>query len=471
MQRATNLATSLYPTSDSDSNVSHLICGCPSATTAPTKSPRLTHLTLALLTVGMLGLSGCQTIKSLTGKDSDAIVTAAKSDAAYYQEAVTAMEKGNYVYATEQLGELRTFYPTGVYAEQALLDLMYSQFQSKEYELAAASAEQFMKLYPRNIQVDYAYYVRGVANMQAGNSTLLHLAHLKQAHRDTAYLRLAFNNFQELVARYPNSAYTPDAALRMSYIYNQLAESELEAARWYIKRDAYVAAANRAKWVFQFYPLSEQTPEAIAILAYSHEQLGLADLAQKYKTLLQINYPEWLGANGEVAINRSSGWLNRLTFGQLGRSVTSNAANASKAASTYTGPTTTQIIQQAAQLQLPDDTDNAAIAPMQTSLATLANSRNGGINVGLALPEEDNRPLSSPSTSNRSGAATIPVSPQTLYPAAPPLEPSDAGSDSSTSTNLPRRTPTAGTAATNADTNADVNTNSTSTPDAPLVNP
>lgn len=346
---------------------------------------RKTKLTVALLTAGMLSLTGCQTLKNITGKDSDAVATAEKTDAQYYKEAVDAMDKGRYIYAAEQLSELRTFYPTGAYAEQALLDLMYSQFQSNEYALAVTSAEQFIKLYPRNNQVDYAYYVRGVANMQAGTSSLLNITKLQQAHRDTSYYRLAFGNFQELLAKFPNSSYAPDAAQRMTYIYNQFAESELSAARWYIKREAYVAAANRAKWVFQYFPQSQQVPEAIAILAYTNEQLGLNDLAQQYKTLLQINYPEWLTRDGKVRIsnNRAGSLLSRMTYGKLGRS--DKRADSDAETSTYTGPTKQQIIQQAAQLQLP--TDNAAT--FGQNLPAIESGRRG-VNLGLGLPEEAN---------------------------------------------------------------------------------
>ncbi|WP_227431006.1 outer membrane protein assembly factor BamD, partial [Psychrobacter sp. I-STPA6b] len=145
----------------------------------------------------------------------------------------------------------RTFYPTGRYAEQALLDMMYAQFEINEYEAAANSSNQFISLYPSNPQVSYAYYVRGVANMQ-GSSEGIKLFPVNQAERDTAYYRLAFANFQELIGKYPNSPYAPDAAQRMIFIYNQFAESELNAANWYIEREAYVAAANRAKWVFQY---------------------------------------------------------------------------------------------------------------------------------------------------------------------------------------------------------------------------
>lgn len=350
----------------------------------PSHSSRKTKFTLALLAAGMLSLSGCQTLKNITGKDTDAVASAEKSDAQYYKEAVESMEKGRYIYASEQLSELRTFYPTGPYAEQALLDLMYSQFQSDEYGLAVTSAEQFIKLYPRNPQVDYAYYVRGVANMQTGTSSLLNAVKLQQAHRDTSYYRLAFSNFQELLTKFPNSSYAPDAAQRMIYIYNQFAESELTAARWYIKREAHVAAANRARWVFQYYPQSQQIPEAIAILAYSNEQLGLNDLAQQYKTLLQINYPEWLTADGKVRIsnNRAGSLLSRMTYGKLGRSDKRTDSNATQN-SEYTGPTKQQVIYKAAQLQLP--TDNATLS--EQTLPTINTGRRG-VNLGLGLPDE-----------------------------------------------------------------------------------
>lgn len=367
-------------------------------------SPLAKSTAIALLGAS-IGLSGCQTIKNLTGnKSDDAVVTAEKSESGYYQEAVESLEKGRYLAATGALNDLRTFYPTGRYAEQALLDLMYSQFQSKEYSEAALSAERFIKLYPNNPQVDYAYYVRGVANMQASTSALLSLAKQKQAHRDTSYMRLAFADFQELVDRFPNSIYAPDAAQRMSYIYNQLAENELAAARWYIKRQAYVAAANRAKWVFQFYPLSEQVPEAIAILAYSNEQLGLNDLAQDYKTLLQINYPQWLGKNGDVRLNgtHNGTWLNKITFGKLGRS---EASQPTTAVSPYTGATKEQIVQHAAQLQLTPENRTSN----QTSSTTFDTSRNSGIQFGLNLPENDSEQINSQGSTNQAAKNSMVV--------------------------------------------------------------
>lgn len=372
---------------------------------------KLSSITLLALSVNLVG---CQTFKNLTGgKDVDAVETAEKSEQAYYNDAITQIDKGRYTQAIEDLTNLRTFYPTGQYAEQALLDMMYAQYESGKYEMAAASAEQFIRLYPSNPQVSYAYYVRGVANMQ-GSSEGLKLFKLNQAERDTAYFRLAFANFQELINKYPNSPYTPDAAQRMTFIYNQFAESEMSAARWYIEREAYVAAANRAKWVFQYYPLSESIPEAIAVLAYSYDKLGMTDLANEYKTLLQINYPTWLTRDGRVKLStkRDRSWFNKFTFGQLGRS---GMKDTSVATGEYNGATKTQIVRNAQQLRLPaNNTANTNTAPSSASTSS-APTRNRGINIGLGLPEAETERVTD-QASTGSTAREANVDPQNTNP-------------------------------------------------------
>ena len=369
---------------------------------------KLSSITLLALSVNLVG---CQTFKNLTGgKDVDAVATAEKSEQGYYNDAIAQIDKGRYTQAIEDLNNLRTFYPTGQYAEQALLDVMYAQYESGKFEAAAASAEQFISLYPSNPQVSYAYYVRGVANMQ-GSSEGLKLFKLNQAERDTAYLRIAFANFQELINKYPNSPYAPDAAQRMTFIYNQFAESEMSAANWYVEREAYVAAVNRAKWVFQYYPLSESVPDALAVLAYSHEKLGLNDLANEYKTLLQINYPNMLSADGRVKLNtkRERTLFNKLTFGQLNRF----NKDTSVASGNYNGATKTQVIRNANQLRLPSD--NAAAANANAPLNMSPKRANSGINVGLGLPEATTERVTSQSSTGDT-AREADVDPQNMNP-------------------------------------------------------
>lgn len=326
-----------------------------------------------------VAMTGCATIKGAVKKDKDVIVTAEKSEQDYYQSAQNALAKERYREAIIALTNVRTFYPTGKYAQQALLDLIYAQYQAKDYESVTASTAEFMRSYPTSPHIDYALYVQGVTNMD-GSPKSGRLIRLNQAERDTSYLRLAFNDFNTLVNQRPDSVYVPDAVQRMTALYNHFAYHELEASRWYLKRDAYVAAANRAKWVFQYFPQSNQVPEAIAILAYSNQKLGLTDTANQYKTLLQINYPHYLASDGSVKIGTNVGLsygkkaLSALTFGKFGRVSDTQSYQGS-----YEGQTRTQLINQANTLQLPPaDTSTERPAPTQKQRT-----------IGLGLPAEE----------------------------------------------------------------------------------
>lgn len=309
---------------------------------------------ITALIAGSVAVTGCTTLKSAIGKKEKIVTTANKSDSGYYQEAQDALAKERYREAIMALNNLRTFYPTSRHAEEALLDLIYAQYQANDFEAVTQTTGEFIRAYPTSRHIDYALYAQGVTNM-GGSPKASRLFRMDQSQRDTSWLRLAFNDFQVLVSNYPNSPYAPDAAQRMIALYNDFAEHELVAARWYIKRDAYLAAANRAKWVFQYYPQSEAIPEAIAILAHSYDKLDMNDTAKQYKTLLQINYPQYLSANGEVRLPNqgASSWgkrtLSMITLGKLGR----NKDNFEAVSGNYTGETRTQVIRQAAGLSLP----------------------------------------------------------------------------------------------------------------------
>lgn len=303
---------------------------------------------LVALTTALL-MTGCSTLTQVFDKEEAVITTAQKNETAYYQDAQNALAKERYQEAILALNNIRTFYPTGIYAQQALLDLIYAQYQANNFEAVTVSTAEFIRSYPTSKHIDYALYVQGVTNMD-GSPKSSRLFRLEQSERDISYLRLAFNDFSTLITRYPNSPYASDAAQRMIALYNDFAKHELVVARWYIKRDAHVAAVNRAKWVFQYYPQSNQVPEAIAILAHSHEKLGLTDTANQYKTLLQINYPHYLNADGSVRLENTGGLLSRLTFGKFGQ-----AKDAPKHTEPYTGATRTQLIGSATSLKLPAD--------------------------------------------------------------------------------------------------------------------
>jgi outer membrane protein assembly factor BamD len=245
------------------------------------------------------------------------------SEQVYYQRAIAALDKGQYNEASKQLEALDTYFPTGRYSQQAQLDLMYTKFKQGEYPAAVTLAERFIRLNPQHPQADYAYYLRGVANMEQNYDGLLRYTSLRQAHRDTGYLKVAYQNFAEFVRRYPSSKYAVDAAQRMLFIGQELAESEMNAARFNIERKAWVAALQRGRWVLEYYPQTPQIPEAIATIAYAYQQLGDQQSAQQYIQLLQSNYPNLIKSNGAInlkAARHQASLFNRFSLGIFGRS-------------------------------------------------------------------------------------------------------------------------------------------------------
>lgn len=356
------------------------------------------------LTSLALSLSGCQSLSWFNKSKNDVVATADNSAEGYYRIASNALAKGNYNHAAENLNNLRTFYPADKLAQQALLDLIYTAYQQDEYEQATDYAKQFITLYPTHPKVDYAQYVKGVATMQ-GESGFLNLFNLDKSQRDTAYYRAAFYDFLALVSNYPNSMYAPDAAQRMTYIYNQLAAHEMHAADWYVKQEAYLAAANRAKWVFQYYPQSRSIPHAIATMAYAYEQLGMHKTAKDYKTLLQINYPYLLTSHGQVRLPNENqrSWLNKISFGKLGKASDSQEPQMT---GNYTGATKEQFIQQASQLQLPTNVDMTEMSNHGNSGFT--NSDSNTIHFGLADERRINHDAI-PATTDLDNAMTAPI--------------------------------------------------------------
>ncbi len=282
--------------------------------------PRLTGLALPVVLSGSLLMSACS---SLSGGKSDAKKDTGptKTEQGYYESAQRSLENARFDDATKDLMALETYYPVGAYTEQTELDLMYARFRTSDYPGVITAADRFIKLYPQNPQLDYAYYIKGVANMETGADTLLRYTNLNSAHRDTGYLRAAYDNFRDLISKFPQSAYAPDSAQRMRFITNQFAEGEMNIARYNLERKAYVAAAARARWVVEYYQQTPQVPEALATLVVCYQKLGMDDLAKQYLDVLNSNYPKLVhGDTVNLAEARGEASLfNRMTLGILGR--------------------------------------------------------------------------------------------------------------------------------------------------------
>lgn len=355
-------------------------------------------LVAASLTAASVSFTGCSTVKSLFGDDKKAEATRGipkKSEAEYFSEAQKHLSKQRYDLAEKLLSDLRTFYPVGENSEQAQLDLVYIKYQQGEFEQAVLAADRFIRLYPTNADVDYAHYVKGVSMMNSGYGGIMKYTQLKQAHRDTSYLRAAFAAFDTLIKRHPESKYTPDAIERMHFIYNQFAEAEMHAARFNLKRGAYVGAAERARWVLQYFPQSPQTPEAIATLAHAYDQLGLTESASKQKALLRANYPQLLSGDTVLlkAARTPASWLNKLTLGVVGRP--SAAAQLTSTAQAPAGIIPIPSRGRTAPAALPPAvstpaTDTTGTAPRQAVRPST------NITLGLGLPASDDSTETTP---------------------------------------------------------------------------
>ena len=272
--------------------------------------------------------SGCAVFKGSEKPDAGP----AFSEQIYYERAQKSLLRNQLEDASIALEALDTYYPTGVYTEQAQLDLMYTRFRQSDYTSAVSTAERFIRLYPNNPQLDYAHYLRGVANMEIGFDSLLRYTSLQQAHRDVGFLRIAYDNFNELLQKYPNSRYRQDAIQRLQHINQQFAESEMNVARYNVKRGAWVGAIQRARWVLEYYPQTPQIPEAIATLGHSYQQLGMPEQAAQYIELLRLNYPSLVQGDqiNLRAAQYQPSWLNRVTLGIAGgrsKSVTSTGSS------------------------------------------------------------------------------------------------------------------------------------------------
>jgi outer membrane protein assembly factor BamD len=222
------------------------------------------------------------------------------SAAKLYTAAKEALHEGNFTQAIQMFEKLEARFPYGPYAEQAQLEIAYAYYKDNEPISAIAACDRFTKLHPNHANVDYAHYLKGLANFVEDQNLLAGLADQDMSERDPKAAREAFAAFKELVTQFPDSKYTPDARARMTYLVNALAANEVHVARYYYKRGAYVAAANRGKYVLQHYQQAPALEEALAIMARSYDRLGLADLRDDASRVLRQNFPNslWLSGDG-----------------------------------------------------------------------------------------------------------------------------------------------------------------------------
>lgn len=207
-----------------------------------------------------------------------------------YTIAKESSDDHNYEKAVKQFEKLQSRYPYGRYAQQAQMEIAYAYYKHSEPAPAIAALDRFVKMYPNSKHLDYVIYLKGLINFNENINSLLGTFFMQDpSERDPAALRDSFDAFKELATKFPDSKYTPDARLRMQYLLNTLAKSEIHVASYYLRRGAYVAASNRAKGVLIDYPQTPQTREALQILVQSYEAMGMNDLRDDAQRVLALN--------------------------------------------------------------------------------------------------------------------------------------------------------------------------------------
>jgi len=242
--------------------------------------------TASALTVLVLLASGCSLLPDQIDE------TAGWSANKLYAEAKDNMSEGGYDKAIKYFEKLEARYPYGRYAQQAQLEVAYAYFRQQETANAIAACERFIRLHPNHPNVDYAYYLKGLANFNEDLGILGYVSNQDLTERDPRAAKEAFDAFKDLVTKFPESRYTPDATARMKYLVNALASLEVHVARYYMKRNAYVAAINRAQYALINYPEAPATEEALFIMVKAYDLMGMNDLRDDVERVMRKNYPD-----------------------------------------------------------------------------------------------------------------------------------------------------------------------------------
>lgn len=253
---------------------------------------RLTLLNILLITCLGFGLPGCETLKDITSKDTNTEDEYAGWKAEkFLAEAKKSMESGNYEKAIKLYESLEARYPFGDFSAQTQIDIAYAYYKNDDPDNALAAADRFIKINPRSPGIDYAYYLKGLVNYNRGFGFLDRFLPTDSSQRDPASAREAYDNFADLIRRFPNSKYIADARERMTALRNNLAMHEIHVARYYMKRKAYLAAVNRASTVIEKYDRTPAVPYALQILQEAYTRLERPELANDAARVYQMNYP------------------------------------------------------------------------------------------------------------------------------------------------------------------------------------
>ena len=199
------------------------------------------------------------------------------------------MDSVSYEKAIKLFENLQSRFPYGRYAQQAQLETAYAYYKQGESDSALSTIDRFIKQYPNNVHADYAYYLKGLINFNEELGLFGDATTSNMSERDPRGMRDSFDTFRELVTRFPNSKYAPDARLRLQYLINALARHETRIAGYYLRRGAYVAASRRANGVLSEFPQTMYTRDALQIMVQAYDAMGMKDLRDDAQRVLDLN--------------------------------------------------------------------------------------------------------------------------------------------------------------------------------------
>ena len=217
----------------------------------------------------------------------------------FYKEARQNLNEKHFDKATKLYEKLEARYPFGKYATQAQMDVAYAYYKNDEPDSAIAAADRFIKLNPAHPSVDYAYYIKGLVNYNRGFGFVDRFIPTDSSQRDPGSTLDSFKDFEELLRRFPNSRYAEDSRKRIVALRNNLAMHEIHVADFYMRREAYLAAARRCGEVVKKYQRTQAVPVALEIMEQAYRKLGMTQLADDAKRVYELNYAN--GAPGQAA--------------------------------------------------------------------------------------------------------------------------------------------------------------------------
>ena len=226
-----------------------------------------------------------------------------------YNLGMTAMDDNLYDQAIKKFEKLQANYPYGRYAQQALMEVAYANYKQGEPAPALSAVDRFTKQYPNNPHLDYMFYLKGLIHFDENLAgAMMSISNQDPSERDPKSLHESFDAFRELLTRFPDSQYSADARLRMEYLVNTLAGSDIHVASYYLRRCAYVAALNRAKNVLVEYPQSPQSRNALQIMVQAYNALGMNDLRDDAQRVLNLNVAKDGHLPLSIEAKRNTAW-------------------------------------------------------------------------------------------------------------------------------------------------------------------